>query len=214
MTIPRLLSKVVNVYQKAITVAFSRKYLFYTNVTLSTGISTLGDLLEQHYELHTNQLEKYDIERTGHMSLSGFSAGVISHNWYNFLDKIITGRSFGMVIKKLLLDQFICSPLIILSFFATVAIFEEHPLESFNEEVQDKFLILYKAEWIVWPPAQIINFYFLPTRYRVVYDNTISLGYDIYTSQIKHMKPYKVEEIEKLEHDIEEYEKKHNNDSP
>lgn len=85
-----------------------------------------------------------------------------------------------------MLDQLICSPLIILSFFATVAIFEDDPMENFTEEVKDKFWILYKAEWVVWPPAQIINFYFLPTRYRVLYDNTISLGYDIYTSKVKH----------------------------
>lgn len=47
-------------------------------------------------------------------------------------------------------------------------------------------LKLYLAEWFLWPPAQIINFCFLPTKYRVVYDNTISIVYDIYTSHVKH----------------------------
>ena len=42
------------------------------------------------------------------------------------------------------------------------------------------------AEWFIWPPAQFVNFYFLPTRLRVIYDNTISLGYDMYTSHVKN----------------------------
>ena len=45
---------------------------------------------------------------------------------------------------------------------------------------------LYIAEWVIWPPAQFVNFYFLPTRYRVLYDNTISLLYDTYTSHVQN----------------------------
>lgn len=59
--------------------------------------------------------------------------------------------------------------------------------ESINEtleEIKHKFVKLYKAEWIVWPTAQMINFWILPNRYRVLYDNTISLGYDVYTSYV------------------------------
>ena len=45
---------------------------------------------------------------------------------------------------------------------------------------------LYLAEWLLWPPAQFINFYYLPTKYRVLYDNIVSLIYDTYTSHVKH----------------------------
>ncbi|XP_072947520.1 mpv17-like protein 2 [Epargyreus clarus] len=188
MKIRRLLSKTYSIYQVTAHKAFSPKYLLYTNVLLSIGISTAGDIMEQCYEWHVRDIDSFDTHRTGQMAVSGCTAGIICHNWYNFLDKVIIGRTFDMVIKKLLLDQFICSPVVILSFFATVAVFEDNPLENFNDEVKEKFWTLYRAEWLVWPPAQIINFYFLPTKYRVVYDNTISLGYDIYTSHVKHQK--------------------------
>ncbi|CAK1544984.1 unnamed protein product [Leptosia nina] len=194
MTLRRLFNKGYKTYQSAAKRAFNRKNLFYTNVLLSIGLSTTGDFLEQNFELYVKEIDKYDYGRTTQMALSGMTTGIICHNWYIFLDKIIIGRTFDMVIKKLLLDQFICSPIVIMSFFATVAIFEEQPLENFTDEVKDKFWILYKAEWYVWPPAQIINFYFLPTKYRVLYDNTISLGYDVYTSHIKHYKTQKHKE--------------------
>lgn len=173
--------------------AFNRKNLFYTNILISMTISTCGDLLEQSYEIHSKEMEKYDFHRTAHMAFSGSTAGFICHHWYIFLDRVIIGRTLDMAIKKLCLDQFICSPVVILSFFGTVAIFEDDPIGNFTEEVNDKFWTLYKAEWIVWPPAQMINFYFLPTRFRVAYDNTVSLGYDVYTSHVKHNRSHKTE---------------------
>ncbi|XP_045487683.1 mpv17-like protein 2 [Pieris rapae] len=191
MPLRRLMCNGMKAYKLALKKAFTAKNLFYTNVIISICLSTTGDFLEQNFELYVKEIEKYDYGRTVQMAVSGMTTGIICHNWYIFLDKVLIGRTFQMVIKKLLLDQFICSPIVIMSFFATVAIFEDNPLESFTDEVREKFWILYKAEWYVWPPAQIINFYFLPTRYRVLYDNTISLGYDVYTSHIKHYKSKK-----------------------
>ncbi|XP_059053763.1 mpv17-like protein 2 [Achroia grisella] len=199
MTFGRVFSKVFTTYKHGVGILFSRKYLFYTNVLLSIGISMTGDVIEQRYELYKNEIERIDLGRTGHMALSGLMAGIICHNWYNFIDRVVVGRSFGTVMKKLMLDQFICSPIIIMTFFATVALFEDRPLDNFTDEVRDKFWTLYTAEWLVWPPAQLINFYFLPTRFRVVYDNSISLGYDIYTSQVKHSKSKKTDTQLKLE---------------
>lgn len=54
------------------------------------------------------------------------------------------------------------------------------------EEAKQKAWKLYLAEWMIWPPAQFINFYLLSTKYRVLFDNTLSLGYDVYTSKVKH----------------------------
>lgn len=183
--------------KQVVKVAFSNKFLIYTNVTISVSLSALGDIIEQHYEIYKNQQEQYDVVRTMHMGFSGAALGVLCHNWYKVLDKVIIGKTTDMVVKKLLLDQIIFSPIMIITFFASVALFEENPYQNFKEEVEDKFVTLYRAEWLVWPPAQVINFYFLPTRFRVLYDNTISLGYDVYTSQVKHDKSSsKTKEIE------------------
>lgn len=184
-------SKQATNLRKFVTVAFSDKYLVFTNITISISLSSLGDVLEQRYEIYTKDLEKWDKKRTLHMAFSGLTIGLLCHYWYKILDKYIIGKSFHMVTKKLLLDQFIFSPIMIITFFGSLALLEKNPMENFKEEVRDKFIRLYRAEWMVWPPAQIINFYFLPTKYRVLYDNVISLGYDVYTSQVKHDKSFR-----------------------
>ncbi|XP_032520819.1 mpv17-like protein 2 [Danaus plexippus] len=178
-------------FRRLVKVAFSDKYLLYTNVTISVSLSSVGDLMEQTYEIYTGDQDNYDFKRTRHMGFSGAALGVLCHHWYKVLDKVIIGKTFNMVTKKLLLDQFIFSPIMIVTLFGSLALFEKDPVANFKEEVRDKFTTLYQAEWMVWPPAQIINFYFLPTRFRVLYDNTISLGYDVYTSQVKHNKSLK-----------------------
>ncbi|XP_025157459.1 mpv17-like protein 2 isoform X1 [Harpegnathos saltator] len=165
---------------------FSSKNLLYTNVGISIFLSGTGDVIEQHYEILKGQWDKWSFTRTKNMAISGTSIGIFCHYWYNFLDIKITGHTLNIVLRKVVIDQLICSPVCISIFFLTLAMLENSNLAKLKEEIQAKAHRLYIAEWIIWPPAQVINFYFLPTRYRVLYDNMISLGYDIYTSHVKY----------------------------
>ncbi|XP_029164059.1 mpv17-like protein 2 isoform X2 [Nylanderia fulva] len=165
---------------------FSPKNLLYTNVGISISLSGTGDILEQHYEMLKGDWDRWSFVRTRNMAISGMSIGIVCHYWYKFLDTRMAGRTIGIVLKKVVVDQLICSPLCISMFFLTLAMLENSSFKEFKDEIRKKAHRLYIAEWVIWPPAQVINFYFLPTRYRVLYDNMISLGYDVYTSHVKH----------------------------
>lgn len=168
--------------------AFSPKYLLFTNICISISLSSVGDCLEQQYEIYKKEIERYSGKRTSHMALSGLTVGVVCHYWYQFIDARLPGRTFGTVMRKVFWDQMICSPVVISTFFLTLGLLENTSRAEIVEEIKDKAWKLYVAEWVVWPPAQIFNFYFLPNKYRILYDNTISLGYDVYTSKVKHGK--------------------------
>lgn len=168
---------------------FSDKYLLYANVGISITLSGVGDLLEQQYEILSKELKSWDMERTKNMSISGCTVGILCHYWYQYLDARLPGRTIKIVAKKVLIDQVICSPFTISVFFLTLALLENTSMTEFLEEVKKKAWRLYAAEWVIWPPAQVINFYILPTKYRVLYDNTISLGYDVYTSNVVKRNP-------------------------
>lgn len=177
---------VVPKVQSLTKVAFSR-YLLCTNVVISATLSGLGDITEQHYEIFTEELDGWDAWRTRKMTMSGVTVGVVCHFWYGFLDKHIVGQTLGIVIRKIIIDQVIGSPLSLAAFFMTLSLMEGKPLTDFGS-FKEKAVKLYIAEWVIWPPAQFINFYFLPTKFRVLYDNTVSFGYDIYTSYVTHLK--------------------------
>ncbi|XP_073977890.1 mpv17-like protein 2 [Rhodnius prolixus] len=167
-------------------IMFSGKYLLLTNVGISVSLSGVGDIIEQSYMIASDQQKDWDRIRTHHMSISGLTIGILCHNWYNFLDHRYPGRSLKIVLKKVLIDQVVFSPISITVLFLTLGLLEKSNADAIGREIISKGKLLYAAEWMVWPPAQIINFYILPTRYRVLYDNLISLGYDIYTSHVKH----------------------------
>lgn len=166
--------------------AFSNKFLLFTNVGISLTLSSVGDILEQQLELYNGEIEEYCSTRTSHMATSGVTVGIICHYWYQLLDKHLPGRSMRVVAKKIVLDQIICSPLYISAFFITLGILEDKDAHEVWEEIKEKAWKLYAAEWTVWPVAQFINFYWVPTHYRIFYDNVISLGYDVFTSKVKH----------------------------
>lgn len=178
--------KSMNFFREIHKRAFSNKFLLITNVGISLSLSTAGDLLEQHYEMYSGDLKEWDRTRTTNMGISGVGVGVICHYWYKFLDRRMPGRTIRIVMQKIVLDQFICSPIYISAFFMTMGALEDKSIEDTWLEMKQKAWKLYAAEWMVWPPAQFVNFYWLPTRYRVFYDNIISLGYDVYTSQVKN----------------------------
>lgn len=67
-------------------------------------------------------------------------------------------------------------------------------MQYVKEELFEKGLQnIYLAEWFIWPPAQVINFYCLPLRYRILFDNFVSLGFDIYSPYVKYKTELKKE---------------------
>ncbi|ODN06674.1 Mpv17-like protein 2 [Orchesella cincta] len=171
-----------------------QRHLLLTNIAISASISTVGDSIEQNYEKYKDRERKYEVRRTLNMSGAGVTTGVVCHYWYIWLDKYMPGRTFKIAMKKMLLDQVINSPITIATFFITLAVLERSSATEFIQELRAKSWRLYLAEWVIWPPAQLINFFWLPLKYRVLYDNTISMCYDVYTSYVKHEIPVEIEE--------------------
>lgn len=160
------------------------KFLLCANMSVSFILSGVGDLLEQQYELMVHELDEWDRTRTKNMAVCGCSSGIICHYWYDYLDAMIPGKSFIAVSKKVFADLVFCSPVTIGLFILTQGILERNSMDEFKVKMERNFRDLYIAEWIVWPTAQYINFYVLPLKYRVLYDNVISLLFDVYMSNV------------------------------
>uniref|UniRef100_A0A1A9W1G9 Mpv17-like protein 2 n=1 Tax=Glossina brevipalpis TaxID=37001 RepID=A0A1A9W1G9_9MUSC len=158
--------------------AFSSKFLLFTNMGISCILGSAGDVLEQNYEIYEGELKRWNPIRTLHMGISGLSVGVVCHYWYQYLDNRLPNRTFKVVLQKIFLDQVVGSPIYIACFFITMGLLEKKSNQEILDEMREKAWKLYVAEWVVWPVAQFVNFYWLPTRYRVC-STTIPLSFSV-----------------------------------
>nr|XP_022318927.1 mpv17-like protein 2 [Crassostrea virginica] len=167
-----------------------QKHLFVTNVVTTGGLLAAGDAITQNLEIAMNKegTQKYSLQRTKRMLAVGLALGPFGHLWYSKLvDRLVPGvASTQTALKKILADQIVAGPFFCSAFFFGMALLEGKGVNGASEEVKEKFLPVYMIDWCFWPPAQFINFRFLPMEFRVIYVAVLTLCWNTFLSYYKH----------------------------
>jgi protein Mpv17 len=147
----------------------------------------LGDLVAQHIS-HPDMVDVTRILRLGAYGL--LLDGPIGSMWYDVLEKFVcpdepTGNK--AVLMKTALDQVVYATIMTAVFFAVIRTWEGHP-EAIMSTLQAKFWPTLAANYMVWPLAHVINFKFVPSQFRILYNNAVCVAWLTYLSLLTHSK--------------------------
>ena len=105
-----------------------RKHLLVTNTVSSGAFFVLGDAIQQRLEMTQSPGRKFDFKRTLRLGAVGLTQGPPHHYWYIYLDKFLPGKSYGVVIKKILADQIFAAPFFAITFIFGAGLMEGNTL--------------------------------------------------------------------------------------
>jgi len=172
-------SKVWKAYEQQL----EEKPLLMKALTSFVGFA-LGDILAQ---LFIQKNENFDYARLFRLASFGFLIhGTSSHWFYGMLDGKIPGTSAKVVATKVFIDQVLWNPIFGVMFFSYVALLEAKGLQYVVDKTRNELLTQVTGSWKVWPLAHTINFRYIPSSQRVLYINTIQIGYNCFLSLISN----------------------------
>uniref|UniRef100_M4BN28 Uncharacterized protein n=1 Tax=Hyaloperonospora arabidopsidis (strain Emoy2) TaxID=559515 RepID=M4BN28_HYAAE len=147
----------------------------------------MGDVLCQFMVNHLDGHERgFDAKRAAIFTVLG--GGVISpmlHVWYKLLGALLPGVAPLTIAKRLALDQLVFAPTFLPVFLSLVMTLEGH-VEQIPDKLRADWWPVTKANWVVWVPAQFINFRFVPSSMQVLFSNVLGLLWNAYLSYVSH----------------------------
>ncbi|MBN3320976.1 MP17L protein, partial [Atractosteus spatula] len=142
----------------------AKRFPWITNVTLYGCLFAGGDLVHQCLT-HRDGL---DWRRTRNVAVVAFSFhGNFNYLWMRALERRFPGRSARMVLRKLLLDQTVASPVATSVFYTGVSLLDGK--DDVLQDWREKFLNTYKTGLMYWPFVQLLNFLLVPLYLRTTF---------------------------------------------
>ncbi|KAJ6304318.1 hypothetical protein OIU77_018061 [Salix suchowensis] len=158
-------------------------YPVLTKAVTSAILTLMGDLICQ---LVIDQVPSLDLKRTVMFTLLGLVlVGPTLHFWYFYLSKLVTVPGASGALLRLLVDQFVFSPIFIGVFLSTLVTLEGRPSQVIPKLQQEWFSAVL-ANWQLWIPFQFLNFRFVPQQFQVLAANVIALVWNVILSFKAH----------------------------
>ncbi|KAL5203848.1 hypothetical protein ABZP36_008719 [Zizania latifolia] len=159
------------------------KHPVVTKAVTSAVLTLAGDLICQ---LAVDKVPELDLKRTFVFTFLGLIlVGPTLHVWYLYLSKLVTINGASGAVARLLLDQFIFSPIFIGLIMSLLVTLEGKPSLVVAMLKQEWFSSVI-ANWQLWIPFQFLNFYFVPQKFQVLAANFVALAWNVILSFKAH----------------------------
>ncbi|KAK8156304.1 hypothetical protein BKA80DRAFT_136109 [Phyllosticta citrichinensis] len=137
----------------------------------------------------------FDFERLTRFMAYGFLMAPVQHKWFGFLSKtfpITKTSAFVPALKRVAFDQFLFAPvgksaphsldkgcaddhLGLACFFTFMTVAEGGGKRAVTRKFQDVYIPALKANYVVWPAVQILNFRVMPIQFQIVSRSLVQL---------------------------------------
>ncbi|KUI53678.1 Protein sym1 [Cytospora mali] len=127
----------------------------------------------------------FDFERLTRFMAYGFAMAPVQFRWFKFLEKtfpITKTSAFAPAMKRVALDQLIFAPFGVLCFFSAMTIAEGGGRRAVYTKLRDMYLPTLKANYVVWPAVQVINFRLMPVQFQLPFVSTVGIAWTAYLS--------------------------------
>ncbi|KAL4108584.1 hypothetical protein PRIC1_000298 [Phytophthora ramorum] len=108
----------------------------------------------------------------------------IAHTWVNFVERTVGSHGKVVVVKKMLLDMFVLAPSINTLFFTSTQMMQGESLRHGLDFAVDRLPQTLKANYTIWPLANIVNYGYVPLQYRILFINCVNLVWTTVLSSI------------------------------
>jgi len=149
---------------------------------------SLGDIIGQGVEIILYRPSPFDWKRCGRAFVFGSAIlGPLAHVHYNFLHWLVVTRwgvtGARMPLVKVFLEQFTYwAPAILSIYLLSISLMEGKNATESVEVLKQRLWPTLKANWILWPAAQIVNFAFIPVPHQLNFVLMVSLLWAAYLS--------------------------------
>ncbi|KAL3989328.1 Mpv17 / PMP22 family protein [Acanthocheilonema viteae] len=165
------------------------KKLLLTNTVVTSSLLGISDTLQQWISGDYNssdQNKSFNVTRTKRFATMGLIIGPMCHFWYRWMERTVIRGTKATVVSKRIACDIAASPIFGSIFISGLALLEGNSIAEAIAEYRRKFIRIFLLDMYVWPPTQLINFWFLPLKFRVIYVNCVQLFYNCCLSYIKY----------------------------
>lgn len=127
----------------------------------------------------------FDFERLTRFMSYPFLVSPIQYQWFKFLAKSfpITKQSATIpVLQRVCFDQLIFAPMGLAAFFTFMTVTEGGGRRAVARKFQDVYLPALKANFMLWPAVQILNFRVIPIPFQIPFVSTVGIAWTAYLS--------------------------------
>lgn len=113
----------------------------------------------------------FDFERLVRFMSYGFIMAPLQFRWFGFLHKTFPmegGKATTNALRRVAFDQLLFAPCGLACFFTFMTVTEGGGKRAVVRKFQDVYVPALKANFLVWPLVQVLNFRVIPIQFQIV----------------------------------------------